>query len=122
LVWQAPQLDSLMEHTRLKNVAICKRRLPQIAPEDLIANINALDGSSIGLDAIGISSSLTLIHPSIFGVTSQLLEAKLLQEHTSIRRNEINVYFSIFMCSRCTIYSQNLLKTNISMVFLVFKL
>jgi hypothetical protein len=63
LVWQAPQLDSLMEHTRLKNVAICKRRLPQMAPADLIANINALDGSSIGLDAIGSSSSLTLIHP-----------------------------------------------------------
>ena len=42
-----------MEHTRLKNVAICKRRLPHMSTDDLMAHINALDGSILGLDAIG---------------------------------------------------------------------
>ena len=47
-----PQLKSLLEHTRLKNVAICKRRLPSIPHEDIMAAVNALDNTVINLDAI----------------------------------------------------------------------
>lgn len=47
-----PQLKSLMEHTRLKNVAICKRRLPQMALDDITAAVNALDNNSLSMDAI----------------------------------------------------------------------
>merc|ERR1719295_1009019 len=49
---KTPQLKSLMEHTRLKNVAICKRRLPPMPLEDIMAAVNALDNSTISLDAI----------------------------------------------------------------------
>ena len=31
------QLDSLMEHTRLKNISICKRRLPDMPIPDLVS-------------------------------------------------------------------------------------
>merc|ERR1712038_141227 len=40
------------EHTRLKNVAICKRRLPPMPLDDIMAAVNALDNSTISLDAI----------------------------------------------------------------------
>merc|ERR1719193_1930595 len=49
---KAPQLKSLMEHTRLKNVAICKRRLPQMPLDDIIAAVNALDNNALTMDAI----------------------------------------------------------------------
>merc|ERR1711892_698598 len=49
---KAPQLKSLMEHTRLKNVAICKRRLPQMPLDDIIAAVNALDNNALTIDAI----------------------------------------------------------------------
>ena len=38
-----PQLESLMEHTRLRNIAICRRRLPSIPIPELIRAINSLD-------------------------------------------------------------------------------
>jgi len=56
---KSSQLDSLMEHTRLKNVAICKRKLPHMSPEDLLANINALDSAALGLDAIELLQRIT---------------------------------------------------------------
>ena len=47
------QLDSLMEHTRLKNIAICKRKLPQnLSISDLVKAINALDTKTISNDTI----------------------------------------------------------------------
>eukprot|EP00094_Tigriopus_californicus_P001997 TCALIF_01924-PB protein Name:"Similar to CG32138 Formin-like protein CG32138 (Drosophila melanogaster)" AED:0.27 eAED:0.27 QI:0/0.5/0.14/1/0.5/0.42/7/0/998 len=46
------QLDTLMEHTRLKNMAICKRKLPDIPISDLIRAINALDIQTLSMDAI----------------------------------------------------------------------
>merc|ERR1719237_1982249 len=49
---KTPQLKSLMEHTRLKNVAICKRRLPPMPLDDIMTAVNALDNSTISLDAI----------------------------------------------------------------------
>lgn len=49
---KTPQLKSLMEHTRLKNVAICKRRLKEKPIEETITAVNALDNSVITLDAI----------------------------------------------------------------------
>merc|ERR1719461_153007 len=49
---KTPQLKSLMEHTRLKNVAICKRRLPQMPLDDIIAAVNALDNNALTMDAI----------------------------------------------------------------------
>ena len=38
-----PKLKSLMEHTRLRNIAICTRKLPQMPIPDLIKAINSLD-------------------------------------------------------------------------------
>jgi len=49
---KAPQLKSLLEHTRLKNVAICKRRLPSIPLDDIIASVNALDNNALSIEAI----------------------------------------------------------------------
>ena len=37
---------------RLKNVAICKRRLPQMPLDDIIAAVNALDNNALTMDAI----------------------------------------------------------------------
>jgi hypothetical protein len=36
------QLDTLMEHTRLKNMAICRRKLPTMPVQDMIRAVNAL--------------------------------------------------------------------------------
>ena len=48
-----PQLLSLMEHTRLKNMAICKRKLPQnLSIQDLVKAINALDVNTLNMDTI----------------------------------------------------------------------
>ncbi len=45
----APALDTLLEHTRLKNMAICRRKLPAGLPtSDLIRGVNALDVSAVG--------------------------------------------------------------------------
>ena len=38
-----PKLKSLMDHTRLRNIAICTRKLPQMPTPDLIKAINSLD-------------------------------------------------------------------------------
>jgi len=46
---KVPKLDSLMEHTRLKNVAICKKRLT-MPIDDMVFAINALDNSALNLD------------------------------------------------------------------------
>ena len=40
---QKPKLKSLMEHTRLRNIAICTRKLPQMPIPELIKAINSLD-------------------------------------------------------------------------------
>ena len=37
------KLTSLLEHTRLRNIAICTRRLPSMPIPDLIKAINSLD-------------------------------------------------------------------------------
>jgi len=49
---KSPSHDSLMDMNGLKNVAICKRKLPMMSIDDLLANINALDNAAIGLDAV----------------------------------------------------------------------
>merc|ERR1719471_2452703 len=49
---KTPQLKSLMEHTRLKNVAIVKRRLPAMSLEEIIVAVNNLDNSALSMDAI----------------------------------------------------------------------
>jgi len=49
---KTPQLISLMEHTRLRNVAICKRKLPAMSLEDIIVSVNGLDNSAFSMDAI----------------------------------------------------------------------
>ena len=38
-----PKLKSLMDHTRLRNIAICTRRLPQMPTPKLLSAINSLD-------------------------------------------------------------------------------
>merc|ERR1719422_2013252 len=47
-----PQLKSLMEHTRVKNVAICKRKLPSMPLEDILNFVNGLDNSALSMEAI----------------------------------------------------------------------
>ena len=45
--------DTLLEHTRLKNIAICKRKLPlQDHVQELVRAINALDVKTLNIDAI----------------------------------------------------------------------
>ena len=46
------QLDTLMEHTRLKNMAICRRKLPPIPVQDLIRAVNALDIVTVSTDVV----------------------------------------------------------------------
>ena len=38
-----PKLKSLLEHTRLRNIAICTRKLPSMPIPELIKAINSLD-------------------------------------------------------------------------------
>ncbi len=47
-----PQLDTLMEHTRLKNIAICKRKLPNLPVSELVRAINALDINALSMETI----------------------------------------------------------------------
>lgn len=46
------QLESLMEHTRLKNMAICRRKLPNLPIPELIRAVNALDTQSVSMETI----------------------------------------------------------------------
>ena len=46
------QLESLLEHTRLKNIAICKRKLPDIPVDVLVRAINALDTSTLSVETV----------------------------------------------------------------------
>ena len=48
------QLDSLMEHTRLKNISICRRRLPDMPIPDLVRAINALDLKTLSVDTVEV--------------------------------------------------------------------
>ena len=46
-----------MEHTRLKNVAICKRKLPQnLSISELVKAINALDIQIINNETNGVTT------------------------------------------------------------------
>ncbi len=47
-----PQLDTLMEHTRLKNMAICKRKLPNLPVSELVRAVNALDIQTLQMDTV----------------------------------------------------------------------
>ena len=49
-----PQLDTLMEHTRLKNMAICKRKLPNLPVSELVRAVNALDIQTLSMDTIEV--------------------------------------------------------------------
>jgi len=80
---KSPQLDSLMEHTRLKNVAICKRRLPHhMTLDDLVANINALDNAAIGIDAIELLQRICPIPEEIKLYREYLFQKKDLEKLT----------------------------------------
>ena len=44
---------SLLEHTRLRNIAICKRKLPpSIRVQDIVRSINALDIQTLNIDIV----------------------------------------------------------------------
>ena len=50
---KAPKLDSLMEHTRLRNIAICKRKLPpSVRVQDIVRGINALDIQTLNIEIV----------------------------------------------------------------------
>ena len=50
---KAPKLDSLMEHTRLRNIAICKRKLPpNVRVQDIVRGINALDIQTLNIEIV----------------------------------------------------------------------
>lgn len=55
-----PKLETLLDNTRLKNVAICKRRLT-VPLDEMIVAINALDNSAVNID---ITELLQRIVPS----------------------------------------------------------
>lgn len=48
----AKQLESLLEHTRLKNMAICRRKLPDIPVDVLVRAINALDTATLSVETV----------------------------------------------------------------------
>ena len=53
------KLTSLLEHTRLRNIAICTRRLPSMPIPDLIKAINSLD-----IEVLPITISLCIFSAS----------------------------------------------------------
>merc|ERR1719245_2771253 len=46
------KLTALLEHTRLRNIAICTRKLPSMPIPDLIKAINSLDIETVNEEAI----------------------------------------------------------------------
>ncbi len=46
------QLDTLMEHTRLKNMAICKRKLPNLPISELVRAVNSLDINVLPMETV----------------------------------------------------------------------
>ena len=61
-----PQLLSLMEHTRLKNMAICKRKLPQhLSVQDLVKAINALDIKTLNMDTVELLQRMVPVEDEI---------------------------------------------------------
>ena len=57
---------SLMEHTRLKNMAICKRKLPQnLSLQDLVKAINALDIKTLNMDTVELLQRMVPVDDEI---------------------------------------------------------
>jgi hypothetical protein len=56
---KSTKLASLLDNTRLKNVAICRRKLPDHVPiPDLVRAINALDLNTISMETVELLQRL----------------------------------------------------------------
>ena len=97
------QLDSLMEHTRLKNMAICRRKLPTIPIPDLVRAINALDIQMLGMDTVELLQRMV---PQVVSFivnfplhTSELRFILIRSSMNSSKRN--TTHNDMFVCRRC---------------------
>ena len=103
------QLDSLMEHTRLKNISICKRRLPNMPIPALVREVNALNLRALSLDAVEVLQRMVPQEQEIkayreyntAGKDLELLtdEDKLMRQFSCVERFGTKLQIMTFMAS-----------------------
>ena len=59
------QYETLLEHTRLKNMAICKRKLPAIPTQELVRAVNALDTQALSIETIELLQRMVPLEAEI---------------------------------------------------------
>ena len=102
------QLDSLMEHTRLKNIAICRRKLPQnLSISDLVKAINALDTKTISNDTIELLQRMIPVEAEVkayreYSVAGKDIEKltdedKLMRQFSAVERFATKLQIMSFM-------------------------
>merc|ERR550532_1924261 len=102
------QLDSLMEHTRLKNIAICRRKLPQnLSISDLVKAINALDTKTISNDTIELLQRMIPVEAEVkayreYSVARKDIEKltdedKLMRQFSAVERFATKLQIMSFM-------------------------
>ena len=103
-----PQLQSLMEHTRLKNMAICKRKLPQnLSVQDLVKAINALDVNILNMDTVELLQRMVPLEEEIKkyreftssgkNVEELTEEDRLMRQFSVIERMKVKLQIMSFM-------------------------
>ena len=103
-----PQFDSLMEHTRLKNVAICKRKLPpQLSVQDLVRAINALDVKTLSMETVELLQRMVPVQAEIEAYRKYTTEGKdieklteedrLMRQFAAVERFETKLKIMSFM-------------------------
>lgn len=103
------QLDSLMEHTRLKNISICRRRLPDMPIPDLVRAINALDLKTLSVDTVEVLQRMVPLDQEIkafreyntAGKDVELLteEDKLMRQFSCVERFGTKLQIMSFMAA-----------------------
>ncbi len=104
------QLESLMEHTRLKNMAICKRKLPpNLSTSDLIRAINALDIKAISMETVELLQRMVPVEAEIKAyreysaagkdIEKLTEEDRLMRQFSSVERFTTKLQIMSFMAS-----------------------
>ena len=82
-----------MEHTRLKNMAICKRKLPQnLSVQDLVKAINALDVNILNMDTVELLQRMVPLEEEIKKYREFTLRLILVKQ--LISRNFCEVHYT----------------------------
>ena len=103
------QLDTLMEHTRLKNMAICRRKLPPIPVPEMVKAINALDTATLNVETVELLQRMVPLEVEVKAYREYTMagkdvekltdEDKLMRQFSAVERFATKLQIMSFMAS-----------------------